>query len=121
MKRTNQFLGLMIAAFLLVSTAGTALSQEQKKEETITIKTSAVCGMCKNRIEENMKFEKGVTAVELDLETKILSVTYKTSKTNPDKLREAVTKIGYDADDKPANAKAYEKLPPCCKKDNAPH
>ena len=121
MQKTNHFLRLMVAAFLLISTAGTALSQEQKKEETITIKTSAVCGMCKERIEKDMKFEKGVTAVELDLKTKLLTVTYKPSKTNPDKLREAVTKIGYDADDKPADAKAYEKLPACCKKDSPPH
>lgn len=121
MQKTNQLSGFILAVVLLFSTAGTALSQEQKKEETITIKTSAVCGMCKERIEKDMSFEKGVTAVNLDLRTKILTVTYKTAKTNPDKLRTAVTKIGYDADDKPADAKAYEKLPACCKKDAPPH
>jgi len=119
--KKNQLTGLLMVAFLIFAIAGTALSQEQKKVETITIKTSAVCGMCKERIENDMKFEKGVTDVNLDLKTKILTVTYKTSKTNPDKLREAVTKIGYDADDKPADTKAYEKLPVCCKKDAPPH
>jgi len=121
MKKTNHFLGVMMAAVLLFVFTGTVSSQEHKKEETITIKTSAVCGMCKERIENDMKFEKGVTAVNLDLKTKILTITYKTAKTNPEKLRVAVTKIGYDADDKLADAKAYDKLPPCCKKDNAPH
>lgn len=119
--RTNQLARLMMIILLIFVSTGTTFSQEQKKEETITIKTSAVCGMCKERIENDMKFEKGVTAVNLDLKTKILTVTYKTSKTNPDKLREAVTKIGYDADEKPAVSKAYEKLPACCKKDAAPH
>lgn len=119
--KKNQLTGLLMVAFLVFALTGTAPSQEQKKEETITIKTSAVCGMCKERIENDMKFEKGVTDVNLDLKTKILTVTYKTSKTNPDKLREAVTKIGYDADDKPADTKAYEKLPACCKKDAPPH
>lgn len=119
--KKNQLTRLLMVAFMIFSIAGTALSQEQKKEETITIKTSAVCGMCKERIENDMQFEKGVTSVSLDLKTKMLTVTYKTSKTNPDKLREAVTKIGYDADDKLADQKAYDKLPACCKKDAPPH
>lgn len=120
--KTNQLTRLWMIAFLIFYVAETTLSQELKKKvETITIKTSAVCGMCKERIENDMKFEKGVTDVNLDLKTKNLTVTYKTSKNNPDKLREAVTKIGYDADDKLADQKAYDKLPACCKKDAPPH
>ncbi len=119
--KTSKLAAIMLAIAMVFIATGSIHSQEQKKEETITIKTSAVCGMCKERIENDMKFEKGVTSVSLDLKTKMLTVTYKTSKTNPDKLREAVTKIGYDADDKLADQKAYDKLPACCKKDAPPH
>lgn len=119
--KTSNLTAILLAMIMVFAVTGSNFSQEQKKEETITIKTSAVCGMCKERIEGDMKFEKGVTDVNLDLKTKMLTVTYKTSKTNPDKLREAVTKIGYDADDKLADQKAYDKLPACCKKDAPPH
>lgn len=95
--------------------------KEKKKVEEIEIKTSAVCGMCKDRIEEYMAYEKGVKEAGLDLETKVLTLKYQSNKTNPDKLRKAVTKIGYDADDLEADPKAYEKLPACCKKDAPPH
>ena len=64
---------------------------------------------------------KGVKSVELDDETKIVTITYKTAKTNPEKLRKAISKLGYDADDVEADAEAYAKLPKCCKKDVAPH
>jgi copper chaperone CopZ len=111
----------LLVFLILISVTLTTQSQEQKKEETISIKTSAVCSMCKDRIESEMAFEKGVKEVKLDVKTQIVTLTYKTSKTNPDKLRTAITKIGYDADDKTADPKAYEKLPACCKKDNAVH
>lgn len=99
----------------------TACGQTAKKVEEVKIKTSAMCGMCKERIEKNMAFEKGVTAVSLDVETKIVTISYKPSKTNVEELCKAISKIGYDANDVPADKAAYEKLPSCCKKDAAAH
>lgn len=93
----------------------------EPKEKEIKIQTSAVCGMCEERLESNIAFEKGVKSVELDDKTKILTITYKTGKTDPEKLRKAVSKLGYDADDVEADPEAYEKLPACCKKDVEPH
>lgn len=121
MKRTKYLnrATLMILVFALASV--TLCAQEAKKEDTITIKTSAVCSMCKERIENKMSFEKGVKAVNLDLKTKELTITYRPEKTTPEKLLTAVTKIGYDADDMPADIKAHNKLPECCKKGNESH
>ena len=87
------------------------------QKETIEILTSAPCAdmpCCKEIIEEEMQFTKGVTAVELDTESKILTVTFKTKKTNPAKLRKAISSIGYNADDVKADMKAHDKLPLCC-------
>ncbi|MBN2175787.1 MAG: heavy-metal-associated domain-containing protein [Bacteroidales bacterium] len=100
-----------------------ANSQEEKddKFKEIEIKTSAQCEMCKERIEKNMAFEKGVKDVVLDLETKVLTIKYRSDKTDPGKLKKAVSKIGYDADDVAADPKAYEKLPDCCKKGGHDH
>jgi len=121
MKNIKISLRSLLAVLIFTSVSISVKSQEQKKEETISIKTSAVCGECKDRIESAMAFEKGVKAVNLDVKTKMATITYKTSKTDPDKLRTAITKIGYDADDKVADSKAYEKLPACCKKGNETH
>jgi copper chaperone CopZ len=84
--------------------------------DTLIIKTSAVCDQCKTTIEKSMNFEKGVKRATLNVESKELTVIYQSAKTNPDKLRVAVTKIGYDADSIPADPKAYNKLHSCCKK-----
>lgn len=121
MQKKIQLLVTALAVFIVLSFSGKVFSQEEKKTETISIQTSAVCNMCKERLESKMAFVKGVTGVQLDNKTKVLSVTYKPEKTSPEKLRTAVTKIGYNADEMPADKKAYNRLPACCKKDNAPH
>ena len=86
------------------------------QKETVKILTSASCvGICcKDRIEQEMQFTRGVTAVDLDIESKILTVTFKTKKTDAEKLRKAISLIGYNADDVQANKKAHDKLPSCC-------
>ncbi len=112
---------ILIAAILMMGISSAGIAQDKKKIEEIKIKTSAICGMCKERIESNIKFEKGVTFVELDNETKVATIKYRSKKTNPDKLRIAISKLGHDADNVPANKKAYDKLPACCKKDVDPH
>lgn len=110
----------LILAVLVISTMNfTLLGQETektKKTQKTEIQTSAQCSMCKDRIEKGLAFEKGVKSVDLDLETKIVSIEYRTDKTNTDKLRAAISKIGYDADDLAADEKAYDNLPECCKK-----
>lgn len=99
----------------IVFLAGTAFAGGGTKEET-TIKTSAQCGMCKVRIEKAVKKVKGVTSVDLDVKTKLVKVSYIKEKTSAEKIREAISNTGYDADEVKANEKAYEKLHGCCKK-----
>ena len=89
--------------------------------ETIKFKTSAVCDMCKARLEKSLTSEKGVQSAILDVPSKVLTVSYRPAKTTPAALRAAVQKTGYDADDLTAEAKAYNRLPECCKKSNPTH
>ncbi|MFW5645368.1 MAG: heavy-metal-associated domain-containing protein [Bacteroidota bacterium] len=96
------------------------LTVYSQKTDTLEILTSSQCGMCKDRIEKAMAYERGVTEFELGLSDKILRVVYKPRRTNPDKIRKAVSDIGYDADDVKADERAYSKLPACCKKPDDP-
>jgi copper chaperone CopZ len=77
--------------------------------------------MCKETIEKALAFEPGVKASLLNVESKIVTVKYNPAKTTPDKIRIAISKVGYDADDLKADPTAYDKLSPCCKKDGPKH
>jgi mercuric ion binding protein len=100
-----------LAALLLFS--GNTFAQDT----TIVIKTSAICEQCKSKIENDLSFEKGIKNVNLDLKTKAVTVVYNSKKTSAENIRIAITKIGYDADNLPADVKAYQKLHKCCQKD----
>jgi len=89
--------------------------------ELFQMKTSAVCDMCKARLEKALAYEKGVQEAHLDVPSKVLTVSYRPDKTSPTALRTAVQRTGYDADGQPAEARAYDRLPDCCKKTNNGH
>jgi periplasmic mercuric ion binding protein len=114
---------VQIVIFFLAATvlAGNATAQSTAKTADIKIKSSVVCGQCKDRIESGLAYEKGVKEVSVDLKTKEVTVKYNPAKTTPEDIRTALSKIGYDADDVKADPKAYAKLPSCCKKDAAAH
>lgn len=88
---------------------------ETEHSHPIEIKTSAQCGMCKDKLETALRKTKGVVSASLDLENKIFTVAHN-HDTNPEAIRQIISQLGYDADNVPADAKAYDKLPACCKK-----
>lgn len=110
----NLIKATLLTMALIVSSA--VFSQKANKTETISIKTSSQCDMCKLTLEKAMAYEKGVKKSNLDVPTSVLTVEYNPSNTTPEKIKKAVTETGYDADELPANPAAYEKLNPCCKK-----
>lgn len=83
--------------------------------DTLVVKTSALCDECKERIEHDLSFQKGVKSNVVNLDTKEVTVVYNSAKTDPQKIRVAITKIGYDADTLKADQKAFNKLPLCCR------
>ena len=119
MKKIAVIINIVLAALFISNPA--AAQEKNKNTEEVKIQTSAVCGMCKERIEGNMAYEKGVKSVSLDDKTKEVTVGYDPRKTDADKLRTAISKLGYDADNVAADPEAYAKLPKCCQKGNQPH
>ena len=103
-------------SFFLLSLAVFAQKEPVKVDKgyQVEIKTSAVCEMCKEAIESDLVFEKGVKEVNLDVDTKVLTVVYNEKKTDPVTIRKRVAKVGYNADDIKRDPEAYENLPMCC-------
>jgi periplasmic mercuric ion binding protein len=117
--RKTTIIAIVTMMVMVATSAG--LYAQTKKSETLKIKTSAVCDMCKSRLEQGLAYEKGIKDVSLDVDTKVLTVNYAVGKTTPDEIRKKVSMLGYDADNVPADKTAYSKLPACCKKDSKKH
>ncbi|QJW90456.1 heavy-metal-associated domain-containing protein [Spirosoma taeanense] len=112
---------LMLVGNLFAGTATRGNTLRDDKEKEIKIKTSAVCTMCKARIERNLAFEKGVKEADLDVKTKVVTIKYNPAKTDVAKLKANISKTGYDAEEVPADEAGYNKLPSCCKKGGMAH
>ena len=96
-------------------------AQQVKSKETIVIKTSTECNMCKDRVEKEMAYTKGIISSSLNVEKAELTVIYKSNKTTPEKIRKTISDLGYDADDIKASKIAHDKLPHCCQKGGMSH
>lgn len=105
---------ITIVVLSVLFLAPTKLLAQKAKFDTVKIKTSAECEMCKTKLETELGRSKGVKSANLDLSTRVVTVVYNKSKTDPGKLRTIISNIGYDADDIKANNRAQKKLPDCC-------
>lgn len=81
---------------------------------TSTILVKGNCGECKERI-ENAADIKGVKNSNWDKDKKVLTVTFDSKKVTLVQIEEAIAKAGHTTATKTADAKAYKKLPECCK------
>lgn len=110
-----------IILILLLFISNAEVFSQNKKTAEIKIQTSAECDQCKKKIESNLVYEKGVKFCSLDVPSKVLVVKYNSEKTSPEKIKLALSKLGYDADEIKADSSAYSNLPACCKKGGTDH
>lgn len=103
----------------IVTFSNTAFAQ--KTTQTAVIKTIIHCDHCKkcetcgDKFNKILLREKGVQMVELDEKEMTIKVVFNSKKTDLYKIKTAITKLGYDADDLKADPQAYEGLDNCCK------
>jgi periplasmic mercuric ion binding protein len=107
--------------FSLIFSFALTMGFAQSTDKEVKIKTSAICEMCKERLERNLGLSKGVKEAELNLDNKVMTVKYNPKKTDVASIKETIMKTGYDADDVVADQKAHDKLPKCCQKTAKPH
>ncbi len=86
------------------------------KSEKATIKTSGVCGMCKEKIEMTLNAIPGVEKSYYNLANAMVTVKFDASKINADALRKSISEAGYDADAVMAIKSVHDALPKCCQK-----
>ncbi len=89
--------------------------EKEKNIKVSAIETSAKCQDCKDRIEYELIFTKGVVSADFDAMTGKLLIKYKSKKIGADEIREIISGMGYDADHVKADKAAFKVLPKTCK------
>ncbi|HCO67447.1 MAG TPA: hypothetical protein DIT04_06800 [Dysgonomonas sp.] len=90
---------LMMVCLASFSLGGYAQDKKEKKnnKEEVVFDVSLHCDNCKKKIEKNIPFEKGVSNLKVDLDSKTVMVQYNPQKTDKLKLQQAIEKLGYEA------------------------
>lgn len=76
---------------------------------------NGVCDMCKAKIEGAVKNLEGVSNVNWDIESKVLTLRYNSSDISLHDINMAIINVGYDTEFSTANEEAYQGLHACCK------
>ena len=88
--------------------------------QKVVIQTNGVCSKCEALFKENVPFFKGMKDYAYDPKTAKMTISYDSKKTNPDLIRQQISKLGYNADNVKADPAARAKLPACCQVDKKP-
>jgi mercuric ion binding protein len=102
----------LLCGFLFISLIGMA-----QNKQTVSFKVYGNCEMCKSNIENSLKKKDGIIEKKWDMETHVLTVTYKPARITIGQIGKKVADAGYDNEYAVAPDAAYNSLHGCCKYD----
>lgn len=108
----------IILAALGVLFLSSAAWAQSKQDTTVTIRVLGNCGMCEKRIEA-AAYGKGVKSADWNVDTDMLTVTYKKNKTDLAAIEKRIAAVGHDTEHFRAPDAVYEKLHGCCHYDRS--
>lgn len=121
--KNNIFRISVFTCLIVLFSLTTGISQKtDSKTLKAVIKTSIACshcqqcGSCGKLLNKNLKATSGVKKFILDDKAETFTIIYDPALTDINKLRVAVSKLGFDADDVKADPAAYDNLDECCKR-----
>ena len=93
---------LVAVAFLLATNL--VFSQERSvnnSEAQVNFFVNMHCQACEQKVKKNIPYERGVRNLTTDLENQLVSITYRTNRTDKDKLKKAIEKLGFTCSEAP--------------------
>lgn len=101
---------------IMISLLGTTRALAQTK--TDSFKVYGNCNMCKKRIEKATAVD-GIVKANWNVETKMMTVSYDSSKLTTGAIQKRIAAAGHDTEKEKAADQTYDKLPGCCRYDRS--
>ena len=86
----------LILMLVLLVVANLAVCAQGKNEKTVVFQADLHCESCKAKVEKNIPFEKGVKDLKVDLETKTITITFRSDKNTEENLKKAIEKLNIE-------------------------
>lgn len=88
-------------------------------EKTATFKVWGNCEMCKKTIEGSCAID-GIKEKDWNVESKLMTVKFDSTKVTLDEIQQSIAKVGYDNEVYFGDDYAYGKLESCCQYERRP-
>ena len=72
-------------------------SKPKANRRTVVYRSTVECKNCRNKVMDNIAFEKGVKDVSVDLAEQTVEIVFDETKTDTLALAKAIRKLGYGA------------------------
>lgn len=102
-------------AVLFLAAPAHLLAQKKAVQKAMISVPGAQDEACKERIENYLRREYGVTFVNVNYRRHTATVQWITDRTNIENIKTAIANLGYNADDVTADPAAYNRLPKTCR------
>lgn len=88
---------IVLLMLAMMITLGAYAKSDKDTTVSFKIKPAMSCSNCESKIKSNLRFEKGVSAIEANAPGDIVTITFNSEKTNVENLSKAFSKLGYEA------------------------
>ena len=97
---------LTAVIFFLAINAISAQDKKDNKVEEVVFSVNIHCQGCEQRIQKNIPFDvKGVKELTTSLDKQLVTIKYQKDKTDKDKLKKAIEKLGFTCKEVEPDAK----------------
>ena len=88
---------ILVAVMILTASVSAQVNKQAKpkKTEEVTFTVNMTCDGCKQKIEKNISWEKGVKDMEINVEKKTVKINYDPKQTSEEKLKKAIEKLKF--------------------------
>ena len=91
MKVVRIVLAVVAVSFL---TSSVVLAQNNREAEVV-FSVNIDCHSCEQKIKRNIELERGVRELTVSLEKQLVTIKYRTNRTDKEKLQNAIIKLGF--------------------------
>lgn len=86
-----------LLALTMAAVATATFAKKNIQTVIFTTTPQMHCEACENKIKGNLRFEKGIKAIETNVPAQTVTVQFDADKTTPAKLQQSFGKFGYKA------------------------
>ena len=93
--KVGHFILTIVVLLLATNFVSAQDNKKSAKEEQVIFSVNMHCHNCEQTIKKNIPFEKGVKDLTTDLVKQLVTITYRPDKTDKEKLKKSIEKLGY--------------------------